>query len=210
MKRKITCFCDNTFDVEVPEEIDLDKNQEYLNEILEGSFFSFVCQSCNKKHKPEFPLILLWPSRKTRFEVFTELDRGEFYRRKKPPKYKDSLNLETLIGYPEMADRLAVIMNGLEPMVVEALKYYLHLKAEEQNPDKEVNIWYYNSDAQGSLEFHIHGIRENEVALMKIPLGLYEKNLGDYKNNPKSEIYKSLRVRSYLSVKNTMRPDELK
>jgi hypothetical protein len=209
VKQRITCFCENAFEVEVPEEIDLDKSPQYLDEIQNGSFFSYTCPSCGKTHKPEFPLSVLWPSKKFRFEVFPELERGEFYRRKKPPENKTPLAFETIIGYPEMADRLAVIKDGFEPAAAEAIKYYLHLKAEEQYPDEEIDIWYYASD-DSSLEFHVHGLREEEVAVMKIPLSLYQKTLDDYKAHPKKELFTALKVRGYLSVKNTMRPEELK
>ena len=213
MKRKITCFCDNGFDVEIPEEINLDSDSAFLDEIQNGTFLNFTCPSCGKKHKPEFPLFVLWPSKKLRFEVFPELERGEFYRRKtrdskKTPAAKSPFTLETIIGYPELADRLAIIRDGFEPAPVEAIKYFLLLKAEEQYPDDEMDIWYYASS--DSLEFHIHGIRKDEVAVMKVPLSLYQKTLDDYKKNPKSEIFSALRVRTYLSVKNTMRPEELK
>ena len=222
MKRKITCFCENSFDAEVPEEINLDSGN-YFDEIQNGTFMSFTCPSCGKKHKPEFKLSIIWPSKKMCFEVFPELDRGEFYRRKKPPASKSPYPLETIIGYPEMADRLAVIRDGFDPMTIEAIKYYLHLKAEEQYPDDEMEIWYWGSGSgsgstgtsgtsgkQGSIEFHIHGIRTDEVAVMKVPFALYQKTLDDYKKHPKNEIFSALRVRSYLSVKNMMRPDELK
>ena len=213
MKRKITCFCDNSFDADILEEIDLDSNSEYLDEIQNGTFLNFTCPGCGKKHKPEFPLSVLWPSKKTRFEVFPELEKGEFYRRKKTPPEKSPYTLETIIGYPELADRLAMIRDGFEPAAIEAIKYFLHLKAEEQYPDEEIDIWYFGAGSQGtdgSLEFHIHGIRQNEVAVMKVPLSLYQKTLDDYKKHPTSELFSALRVRTYLSVKNTMRPEELK
>jgi len=251
MKQKITCFCENAFDVEIPGEFNLDTGP-YLEEIQNGTFLNFTCSSCGKKHKPEFQITLVWPSKKIRFEVFPELDRGEFYRRKKQPPVKEPYRLETLIGYPEMADRLAVIRDGFEPAAIEAIKYFLHIKAEEQYPEDEPDIWYYGysggktadekaagagaaagngsntsggksaavnsakaagagaaagADNSGSLEFHIHGIRENEVAVTKVPYSLYQKTLEDYKNKSKSELFNELRVKSYLSVKNTLRPE---
>jgi hypothetical protein len=209
VKRKIPCFCDNTFDIDAPDEIDLDSNPGYFEEIQNGTFMNFTCPACGKKHKPEFPLSVLWPSKKLYFEIFPELDRGEFYRRKKEPPSKGPLTKETIIGYPELADRLALIRDGFNPAAAEALKYYLHLKAEEQYPDDEIDIWYFGSTGD-SLEFHIHGIRQQEVAVMKVPLSLYKKTLEDYKKHPKSEIFGALRVRTYLSVKNTMRAEELK
>ena len=208
MKRKITCFCENAFDAEVPEEIDLDSG-DYFDEIQKGTFMNYTCPSCGKKHKPEYPLSILWPSKKLRFEVLPELERNSFYRKKKQPADKGPYTLETLIGFPEMADRLSVIHDGLEPAAVEAIKYFLHLKAEEQYPDDEIEIWYYSSSAD-ALEFHIHGIRAEEVAVMRVPLSLYQKNLNEYKTNPKSELFSALRIRSYLSVKNMMIPEVFK
>ena len=217
MKRKIHCFCDNSFEVEVPEEIDLDKEKKYFDEILSGSFFSFNCTSCGKNLKPEFPVSILWPSADLRFEVFPELDRGEFYRKKKKTAEKEKHPAETIIGYPELSDRVALIRDGFEPVAVEAIKYFLQLKAEEQYPDDEPQIWYYTSHKsnpakgdEGSLEFHIHGIKDNEVAVMKVPLSFYQKTYDDYKKNPRKEIFSILRVGTYLSVKNTMRHEALK
>ena len=217
MKRKLTCFCENTFEEEVPEEINLE-DSNYLDQIQDGSFLNFSCPSCGKKHKPEFQISILWPSKKIQFEVFPDLDKGEFYRRKKQPEAKASYTLETIIGYPELADRLAVIRDGFEPAAVEAIKYFLYMKAEDQYPDQELEIWYFSPTGtagappaeKSTMEFHIHGIRENEVAVMKVPISVYQKTLQDYTENPKDELFSSLKVNSYLSVKNTMRPEEFR
>jgi hypothetical protein len=214
MTQKIPCFCDDSFTVEIPQEIDLDSEPKRLDEILDGTFLNFTCPSCGKKHKPEFAIKISWPSKKVWFEVFIELDRGEFYRRKKG-KEKSSLKKETVIGYPEMAERILVYRDGLEPAAIEAIKYYLHLKAEENYPDQEITIWYTRLNPEGatpteSLEFHIHGIKEGEVAVMKVPYSLYEKTLTDYKKHPKSEMFTALKHNTYLSVKNMMRPEALK
>jgi hypothetical protein len=204
MKHTIPCFCDNTFSVEAPGEIDLDERNEYIDKILDGSFMNFFCTNCGKKHKPEFPVTILWPSKNLRLEVIPELDRGEFYRRKKDQEQK-----ETVIGYPELSERIAVYRDGLEPAVIEALKYYLLRKAEETNTDGEFSIWY-QRQGQDTLEFHIHGLKADEIAVTHLPLDIYKKTCRDYKANPRGELFSSLRWRSYLSVKNLMRPEELK
>jgi hypothetical protein len=136
--------------------------------------------------------------------VIPELERGEFYRDK-----KDTYKFETIISYPEMADRLSVINDGLEPVIIEALKAYLLDKAAESYPDKEVNAWYHSNSPDG-IEFHLDGIRHGEVAVMRIPKEVYDKTFHDYKKNPKNGIFPSLCVRSYLSVQNYLRPDGLK
>jgi hypothetical protein len=182
------------------EEIDLDAAPEYIGKITGGSFMSFICPGCGKNHKPEFPVKLLWPSKKTTLEVLPEFDRGEFYRRKtgKP-------GVETIIGYPALADRVAVIRDGLEPAVIETLKYYFLLKAEENYPEQEIRIWYQGKNA-GSVEFHLYGIRADEVAVTRVPMGVYEKTLADFREHPKGEVFTSLRVHSCLSVQNMFRP----
>jgi hypothetical protein len=204
MKQNITCPCGRGFSVEVPEEIDLDQSPEFIDKITDGSFMNFPCPGCGKNHKPEFPVTLVWLSRDWRFEVLPELDRGEFYRRK-----KDTPGLETIIGYPEMADRIAVIRDGLSPAAIESLKYYLLLKAEESCPEGEISVWY-QGKSPDSVEMHLHGLRPGEIAVSKVPMGVYEKTLEDYKQRPKSEVFAALRVRSYLSVQNILRPDALK
>jgi hypothetical protein len=201
MRHRIPCFCDNVFSVEVPGEIDLDANPEYLHEIFNGTFMTFTCSSCGKKHKPEFALRVRWPSRKAELRVLPEGERTAFYRRK-----KENDPTEVLIGYPELADRLAALRDDLEPAVVEALKYFLLIKAEETHPDRDKTVWYQQKDAD-FLEFHLHGLREGEVAISRVPWDLYEKTRRDYKKNPRGEPFSSLRFRSYLSVQNMRDPE---
>jgi len=209
MKQKINCFCGNNFSVDIEEEIDLDEKLIFLNEILNGTFMSFTCPGCGKKHKPEYKIMINWKSKNCKLEVLPEMERGEFYRDKKRKTSSDKNPLETIIGYPEMADRIAVIKDDLEPMAVETLKYYLLVKAEENYPDREINAWYYKSD-EDNIEFHLDGIKADEVAVMKVPKQVYEKTADDFKKHPKNDIYASMRVRSYLSVQNLFRHDALK
>jgi hypothetical protein len=212
VKRKIPCFCDNTFTVDAPEEIDLDLRPEYLDEIMAGTFMNFTCGNCGKVHKPEFPLRVRWPSHKAIMEVLPEQDRMGFYRKKadNPTKFPpEEETIETVIGYGELAERLAVIRDGLEAMTVEALKYYFLAKAEETNPDSDISIWYQKRGTD-SLEFHIHGLKEGEVAVTRVPLEVYEKSRDNYIRHPKSEPFASLRFHTYLSVQNLLCSEGLK
>jgi len=204
MKQNINCLCGNIFSVDYDEEVDLDKSPSSLDSILNGTFMSFVCPACEKKHKPEFRIMIIWKSKNLALEVLPEIERGEFYRRK-----KENSHYETVISFPEMADRLAVIKDSLEPVIIEALKSYLLAKAEENYPEKDINVWYHGK-GQAGIEFHLDGIRTEEVAVMRVPYDIYEKTKKDYQKHPKDELFVSLRVRSYLSVQNMLRPDALK
>jgi hypothetical protein len=196
--------CGTNILIDYEEDIDLDTETKYLEEIFNGTFMSYKCTFCERNNKPEFPINIEWKSKKIKMKVIPELERGEFYRGK-----NDDSKIETIIGYPEMADRLSVINDGLEPVIIEALKAYLLDKAAENYPDKEVNAWYHSNSSAG-IEFHLDGIRHGEVAVMRIPQDVYNKTFNDYKKNPKNGIFPSLRVRSYLSVENYLRPDGLK
>ncbi|MCL2229605.1 MAG: CpXC domain-containing protein [Treponema sp.] len=204
MKTNINCLCGTNVSVEYKEEIDLDSHPEILEKIFMGNFMSYKCSFCGKQHKPEYKIKIIWNSKNLNMEVLPELDRGEFYRNK-----KENPSVETVIGYPEMADRLAIINDNLEPVIIETLKSFLLDKAIENYPDKEINIWYNNKNANG-IEFHLDGIRNDEVAVMRVPMEMYEKSLEDFRKRPKNDIYASLRVRSYLSVQNILRHDALK
>jgi hypothetical protein len=201
--------------VETPEEIDLDKDPKYLEEIENGSFMNFNCPDCGKLHKPEFPLVVLWPGKNLRLEVIPEQERMGFYQRKSEKEKGDKT--EVVIGYIELVDRLAVIRDGLEPAVIESLKYYLYLKAGETSPENEITIWYHGETADTgtgagneALEFHIQGLKENSMALTRLPFSLYEKSAADYKKHPRGELFVSLRRKNYLSVQNMMLPGNLK
>jgi hypothetical protein len=207
VKRGISCLCDAGFSVEVPGEIDLDRDGRYLDEILDGSFLNFVCPRCGKKHKPEFPLTLRWGKKALVLEVLPEQSRGEFYRRK-----QDGGAGETVIGYPEMAERLGLYRDGLVPGAVEALKYHLLLRAEETWPGEELSLWYQGrgdaaADDKAPLEFHFHGFKSAEIAVSRLPYSLYEKTLAEFRARPRSGVFALLRFRSYLSVRNALRPE---
>jgi len=204
MKHNIHCPCERNFQIEYKDEVDLDKEPECIEKICNGTFMSYACPGCGKNHKPEFMITILWKSKNLKMEVLPELERGDFYRKK-----KESKSIETIIGYPEMSDRIAVLKDDLEPMVIETLKYFLLAKADETYPDKDINAWYHSKGPNG-IEFHLDGIRDDEVAVMRIPTEVYDKTLKDYKKHPKSENFSSMRCRSYLSVQNMFKPDVYK
>jgi len=210
MKHNLDCPCGVKIPVEIEEEIDLDNNPDTIEKICDGSFMNFICYGCGKKHKPEFKITILWKSKNLKIIVLPELERGEFYRDKNESNsiFKKHTH-ETIIGYPEMSDRIAVIKDNLEPVAIETLKYFLLAKAEENYPDNNINVWYFSKDSS-CIEFHLDGIKANEVAVMKIPLDVYEKTCEDYRKHPKKDIFKHLRYGSCLSVQNIYRPDTVK
>lgn len=204
MKQKIHCPCDNVFSIDYDEEIKLDSHPDIAAEIIDGTFMNYTCSKCGKNHKPEFPISIIWDAKKTKLEVLPERERGAFYRRKKdPPEF------DTIISYPEMAERIVVIRDDWEPIVIETIKSLLFMKAYEEYPEHDISVWYQHTSLD-ALEFHIHGIRKDETAVIRVPLEMYQTILADYKKKPKSERFKKLRHRSYVSLQNMLWPEELK
>jgi len=74
MKRNIYCPCERNFNAEIPGEIDLDHEPEIIKDICNGSFMTYTCPGCGKKHKPEFPVTITWKSKNLKLEVLPELD----------------------------------------------------------------------------------------------------------------------------------------
>jgi len=203
MRINLKCLCGANFLFEYEEEIDLDQKPEYLSDIFSGTFMSASCPECGKEHKPEYKITVVWKSKNLKMEAIPEPERIGFYSGK-----KDNNAQETIIGYREMADRLAVIKDDLEPVVIEKIKSFLIIKAAESYPERDVNAWYQGKGPSG-IEFHLEGIKPGETAVMRIPHELYDKTLVDYKKRPKNAAYASLRVRSYLSAHNAFLPDIL-
>jgi uncharacterized small protein (DUF1192 family) len=209
MKQTLHCPCKNVFSINYDEEINLDSHPDIIEEIMDGTFMNYSCSKCGKNHKPEFPISIIWNAKKTKMEVLPETERGEFYRRKKDPH-----DCITIISYPEMAERIAVLRDELEAAPIEALKYFLFMKAIEDYPENTISIWYQQKTMDQNdvhqLEFHIHGIRKDETAVARIPFETYDNLLKNYKKKPKSEPFSLLRYRSYTSLQNVLWPEELK
>ncbi|AEJ19567.1 CpXC domain-containing protein [Gracilinema caldarium] len=202
MKHSITCQCEHRFEVDIPELVNLDEKTKVIEELCNGTFLTIICPSCDTPLKPEFPLIIEWPSHKTRLQVLPEFDRGAFYTN----KVQAAPHTEIVIGYPEAADRIMVLREGLDPIIIEALKYYLLLKADEMNPEAEATAWFAGKNRE-TLEFHVHGLRNEEVAVSNIPFTVYTKTSEEYHRNPDIEPFKSLRFGPYVSVQNLLRPE---
>ncbi|MCX7656780.1 MAG: CpXC domain-containing protein [Treponemataceae bacterium] len=205
-QHQITCQCEYVFTVDIPEQINLDVEKDRIDELYQGTFLTVVCPSCDTRLKPEFPILIEWPTRQLKLYVIPEFDRAAFYLKYKKGEYPLVKNSELVIGYPEAIDRIMVVHTGLDPLVIEAIKYYLLLKADETNPHAELSAWFSGKNGD-QLEFHIHGLKTDEVAVTLLPYRIYEKTLTEYRANPQAEPFVSLRFGPYLSVQNLLRPE---
>ena len=134
--QKITCKCDCSFDVEYEKTIDLDVQTAVKEKIKNGSFLSFVCPSCGSKVNIELETEFVWKSKKTTLLFVPEKKRMECLafcagavridaeNNKKIKTEFHKKGQTPVIGYPELADRIAVLDADLDPEIVEAVKFF--------------------------------------------------------------------------------------
>ena len=210
--QKITCKCDCSFDVEYEKTIDLDARSAVTEEIKKGAFLSFTCPSCRSKVNIELETEFVWKSKKTTLLFVPEKKRMECLafcagavridaENNKKVKTEFLKKGQTpIIGYPELADRIAVLDSGLDPEIIEAVKFFL-LDNGKDIKGKRIQILFEKLEGE-AIEFHVHGLREKEVAVMRVPLSLYQSVETDRKAKKQKEVFQALWLGPYLSYKN--------
>lgn len=196
--RKITCNCEQTFTADLSEEADLDRTPETLNEIIDGSFLTCTCPACGSLLHTDLETRVLWPSRSMKLLMVPELSRlSVLSSRHEVPE-----GFDLVVGYAELADRVTVYRDQLDPLTVETLKFHLVQKALESSPETNTVVSFEGLDSEGNLNFHLHGLRNDEVAVMKVPSKLYESVRAAVTSKPQEEPQSLLRNGAYLSVQN--------
>ncbi len=193
---QIRCRCDNAVELDAPSSIDLDADAASLNALLDGSFLSVTCPQCGAHVRPEIALRVTWPSRGLDVQVLPELERLSALRGKiDAPKGK-----EVLIGYPELFERVRMLRDGLDPKAVETLKYFVFEKAEDADPEADIDVLYHGSSSD-YLSFHILGLKKDEAAVLKLPCESYKKAVSSFKDTASREPFKSVFSGAYKSIK---------
>ena len=210
--QKITCKCDCSFDIEYEKTIDLDACPAVKDKIKSGDFLSFVCPSCHSKVNVELETEFVWKSKKNVLLFVPEKKRMEclaFCAGAVRIDAESNKKIKTefvkkgqtpVIGYPELAERITVLDEGLDPEIIEAVKFFL-LDSGKNIKQKRIKLLF-EKPLDGALEFHLHGLRENEVAVMRVPLSLYRSVESDRNDGKKKEVFRALRLGAYLSYKN--------
>ncbi len=195
--RKIPCYCDNLVEIEVPEEADLSSDPGLADRIIEGRFLSATCPKCGKILKPEFPVRVVDSAKGWELFLVPELDRGPFLLGKSGYSLRDPARGRAVIGYPELAEKLAILRSGLDDRVVELIKFYLSEKAGDA-PDLEI---YFKERSEGRLVFHLLGLKAEEVGISRLPEELYEKMARELPARMAEEPFSELLRPPYVSYK---------
>ncbi len=198
--RKITCNCEHEFSADLPDEVNLDRSPDILEKIADGSFLSCACPSCGAILHTDLETRVEWPSREMRLLLVPELARLSVLS----GHLSGPEGFDVVVGYAELADRVAVYAARLDALAVETLKFHLAEKALDSVPDSKPLLTFESLDGEGNLLFHIHGLRDSEVAVSSVPLRLYESVRNAVGSNPGEEPQSLLRNGAYLSVQNVL------
>ena len=174
VKRRIACFCESTFEADVPEAADLGADAEVRAAILAGDFMSVTCPACGKVLTPEFPFRLGGVPVFGELVLVPEADRGALARGRLPA-------LETrgrvAVGFAELAEKLLIADAGLDDRVIEIMKHYLltgSASNAETGGQPDVSLLYKGREGEKHV-FHIVGMREGEVGVARLGQQLYAR-----------------------------------
>ncbi|MFO7849652.1 MAG: CpXC domain-containing protein [Spirochaetia bacterium] len=192
MKREITCRCGETLETDFPEQMDISKNPETIDKILNGTFMSIKCSSCGAVLKPEFTTKIIDSGGKVDITFFPELERTRYLS-----GLSSTDTRRVAIGFPELREKFLLFKKNLDDRVVEIIKFLLLEKVEE--PD-EVTITMVDFDEGEQLVFHIEGIKEKEVGVSRIPIHLYNRVADSLEKRLEEEPFAQIADGQYVSI----------
>ena len=189
---QLHCYCDNIIDIDVKDEYLLDAST--IETILAGDFLSVVCDRCGKEFKPEIPVIFKSKNGE-KIHFIPENERFSYSENTAIPK-----SAYCIIGYAELIEQIAIGLADLKKEVIELVK----LQIIQKVPDPSEVVIYFHQMSENNLVFHIHGLKANEVGVMKIPVSLYAAVSKDLSNLKEKEPYKSILQKPYVSLRKHM------
>jgi len=194
--KQVTCRCDGIVEIDVPEFIDIDADASSLARLADGDSPSAVCPRCGALVRAELPLRVSSASRNVDITVLSEMERLSVYR----GKVDAPGSSEVLLGYQELFERARELRDGFDPRAIEGLKYFLQSKADESEPEAEVGVLY-NGLKDGSLEFHIIGLKSGQAGVVRLPRASYDKMESDLRSSAQKEPFKTIFSGRYRSIK---------
>jgi hypothetical protein len=202
MKRRIICFCEHAFDAEVPDSIDLGKQPEVEQAIIDGEFLSIRCPNCGKVLKPEFPVLIEDPQAENSIFFVPELDRSAFFRGSLSYSLREANRVA--IGYEELVEKFLLKRYNLDDRVVEIVKYYLLSKImEDESEDKDVRILFSKQESD-TVFFNVLGFKKDEVGILKVPVATVEKISSQLAEKKQQEPFSEILKAPYVSINNLL------
>lgn len=191
-KHTIVCFCENSVEITVPEKINLEEDPDVEVHIIEGTFLTYTCSFCGKELKPELPVHLVDYSRNIDLYFIPEHERAAYLSGKKQfPPHK-----RVVIGYPELVEKIKLYRWDLDDRIIEIIKFYL---LEKAGGSPEIKV-YLDTFEDELLVFHLHGVKQDEIGIVNIPLSFYEKTEKQFDEIGSDNQFRELLHPPYISI----------
>ena len=199
--RHIACFCETTFDADLPTSADMTADPEIEQLILDGSFMSVTCPGCGRKLTPEYPFRLTGVSGLGELFLVPEADRRAYERG--TLEYDTGSPARIVVGFPELQEKVLIAGRGRDDRVIEIMKYYLltgSTRGEEGEPEKEIGI-IYRGEESGRHVFNIVGMKEGEVGIARLAGELYAKIAADVETRVKEDPFQDFCAAPWVSLR---------
>ncbi len=205
MKRQMVCFCEHRFEADLIDEVDLQRDPQMEEAILAGGFLATKCPRCGRLLKPECPLRVRDAGRGIDLFMVPEEDRREYLRGVLP--YSTRGAQRVVIGFAELVEKLQEARAGLDERAVEVLKYYLLNRALEAYETADRVTVLLNRQEGETLVFHLHGLKQEEVAVVRIPRQKHDQALAGLESRLREEPFDRLLKPPYVSINNLYRAE---
>jgi hypothetical protein len=200
--RRVACFCESTFDAEIPESGDLSSEPGLTETILGGDFMAVTCSACGKRLTPEYPFRLSGVPVAGEILLIPEADRGAFLRGKL--EYAMGAPGRVAVGFRELAEKVLIFSRGLDDRVIEIMKYYL-LTGAGPGRETEGDAWLsYRGQEAGKHLFHIMGLKDGEVGIARLAPELYAKIAADVEQRVQEEGFREFCEPPWVSLRKAM------
>lgn len=203
--RRIACFCEKTFEAEMPDAVDLATDGGAADAILGGEFMAATCPACGKRLTPEFPCLVSMdrdiPGAQGRGVLLVpEADRVACMRGRLPEGMAVPARLA--IGVPELMEKLLVFRASLDDRVIEIVKYYYLTSAAAgaSAGDRDVILRFQGEEA-GRLVFHIDGLAEGQIGVARLPRDIYARIEADLPARLAEEPFREFCEPPYVSLR---------
>jgi hypothetical protein len=199
--RRIACFCETTFDAELPTSGDMTGDPEIGQLILDGSFMSVTCPGCGRRLTPEYPFRLTGAKGFGEIFLVPEADRGAYVRGKLP--YDPGSPARIVVGFPELVEKVLIAGRGLDDRVIEMMKYYLLTGSAPQSdgePEKEIGILYRGTE-EGRHVLNIVGLKAGEVGIARLAPELYARIAADVETRVQEDPFLEFCVPPWVSLR---------
>jgi len=201
MKVMMPCHCGHRINYEYDDEVEV--TPEVYSDIIHGNFMSVICEKCGITLKPEYSVMFTYPSKQMKICLVPELERDSFLRGKSNLNYKKTDRF--VIGFMELAEKLKILEAGFDDIFVEAVKYYILSKIENDNNIENEILIFFNEFKDNNLVFYIHGLKEKEVGILNINKEFYDMTYEKLKDSLNEEPFKKFLVPPYVSILNIYR-----